>query len=71
MLMYGLEIFPLRLRALEYAIGVALIQAVSEVFSMKLLSLYKAIAIDVPFFLFKAIGVGVLLHDNGGNRGKR
>ncbi|KAF8020414.1 hypothetical protein BT93_G0968 [Corymbia citriodora subsp. variegata] len=52
---YSSEIFPLRLRALGCAMGVAVNRVTSGVLAMTFLSLYKAITIGGVFFLYAAI----------------
>ncbi|KAI6677776.1 hypothetical protein NL676_038572 [Syzygium grande] len=54
-LVYSSEIFPLRLRAQGYAIGVAMNRVTSGVLAMTFISLYKAITIGGAFFLFMGI----------------
>nr|CAD1832470.1 unnamed protein product [Ananas comosus var. bracteatus] len=49
---YTSEIFPLRLRALGCAVGVALNRCTSGVITMTFISLYKAITIGGSFFLY-------------------
>jgi sugar porter (SP) family MFS transporter len=52
---YTSEIFPLRLRALGYAVGVACNRVTSGVVSMTFLSLSSAITIGGSFFLYAGI----------------
>ncbi|KAM7474976.1 hypothetical protein LguiB_022219 [Lonicera macranthoides] len=52
---YTAEIFPLRLRAQAFSVGVAVNRVTSGVISMTFLSLYKAITIGGAFFLFAGI----------------
>ncbi|RLM87051.1 polyol transporter 5-like [Panicum miliaceum] len=52
---YTSEIFPLRVRALGYAVGVASNRVTSGVISMTFLSLSKAITIGGSFFLYSGI----------------
>jgi sugar porter (SP) family MFS transporter len=52
---YTSEIFPLRLRALGFAVGVACNRVTSGVVSMAFLSLSKAITIGGSFFLYSGI----------------
>ncbi|XP_020102632.1 putative polyol transporter 1 [Ananas comosus] len=52
---YTSEIFPLRLRALGCAVGVALNRCTSGVITMTFISLYKAITIGGSFFLYAGI----------------
>ncbi|KAH6780027.1 polyol/monosaccharide transporter 5 [Perilla frutescens var. hirtella] len=52
---YTSEIFPLRLRAQGFSIGVAVNRVTSGVISMTFLSLYNAIGIGGAFFLYGGI----------------
>uniref|UniRef100_A0A0D9X0T8 Major facilitator superfamily (MFS) profile domain-containing protein n=1 Tax=Leersia perrieri TaxID=77586 RepID=A0A0D9X0T8_9ORYZ len=52
---YTSEIFPLRVRALGFAVGVACNRVTSGVISMTFLSLSKAITIGGSFFLYAGI----------------
>ncbi|KAF8669390.1 hypothetical protein HU200_051736 [Digitaria exilis] len=52
---YTSEIFPLRVRALGFAVGVASNRVTSGVISMTFLSLSKAITIGGSFFLYSGI----------------
>ncbi|KAM7474975.1 hypothetical protein LguiB_022218 [Lonicera macranthoides] len=52
---YTAEIFPLRLRAQAFSLGVAVNRVTSGVISMTFISLYKAITIGGAFFLFAGI----------------
>ncbi|KAF0908397.1 hypothetical protein E2562_025068 [Oryza meyeriana var. granulata] len=52
---YNSEIFPLQVRALGFAVGVACNRVTSGVISMTFLSLSKAITIGGSFFLYAAI----------------
>ncbi|KAL6657700.1 hypothetical protein ACP70R_005480 [Stipagrostis hirtigluma subsp. patula] len=52
---YTSEIFPLRVRALGYAFGIAANRVTSGVISMTFLSLSKAITIGGSFFLYSGI----------------
>jgi hypothetical protein len=52
---YPSEIFPLRVRALGFAVGVASNRVTSGVISMTFLSLSKAITIGGSFFLYSGI----------------
>ena len=52
---YTSEIFPLRVRALGYAVGVACNRVTSGVVSMTFLSLSSAITIGGSFFLYAGI----------------
>jgi MFS family permease len=52
---YTSEIFPLRVRALGFAVGVACNRVTSGVVSMTFLSLSKAITIGGSFFLYTGI----------------
>ncbi|KAL6856189.1 hypothetical protein ACP4OV_018991 [Aristida adscensionis] len=52
---YTSEIFPLRVRALGYAVGIACNRITSGVISMTFLSLSKAITIGGSFFLYSGI----------------
>ncbi|OAY60717.1 probable polyol transporter 6 [Manihot esculenta] len=54
---YSSEIFPLKLRAQGYAIGVAVNRLMNATISMSFISLYKAITIGGAFFLFAGISV--------------
>ncbi|RCV13724.1 hypothetical protein SEVIR_2G379900v4 [Setaria viridis] len=54
---YTSEIFPLRVRALGFAVGVASNRVTSGVISMTFLSLSKAITIGGSFFLYSGIAV--------------
>ncbi|XP_065858348.1 probable polyol transporter 3 [Euphorbia lathyris] len=54
---YSSEIFPLRLRAQGYSIGVAVNRLMNATISMTFISLYKAITIGGAFFLFAGISV--------------
>jgi hypothetical protein len=54
---YASEIFPLRVRALGFALGVACNRAVSGIMSMTFLSLSSAITIGGTFFLYAGIAV--------------
>ncbi|KAL6656854.1 hypothetical protein ACP70R_004634 [Stipagrostis hirtigluma subsp. patula] len=52
---YTSEIFPLRVRALGYAVGIACNRVTSGVITMTFLSLAKAITIGGSFFLYAGI----------------
>ncbi|XP_074579741.1 polyol transporter 5-like [Curcuma longa] len=52
---YSSEIFPLRLRALGAAMGVAVSRVTSSVVVMTFISLYKAITLGGSFFLYAGI----------------
>ncbi|CAN0861972.1 Probable polyol transporter 6 [Linum grandiflorum] len=54
---YSSEIFPLRLRAQGYGMGVAMNRLMNAVISMTFLSLYKAITIGGAFFMFAGVSV--------------
>lgn len=54
---YSSEIFPLRLRAQGYSIGVAVNRLMNATISMSFLSLYQAITIGGAFFLFAGVSV--------------
>lgn len=54
---YSSEIFPLRLRAQGYAIGVAVNRLMNATISMSFISLYEAITIGGAFFLFAGIAL--------------
>ncbi|KAL6209632.1 hypothetical protein ACLB2K_020572 [Fragaria x ananassa] len=53
---YTSEIFPLKLRAQGFSIGVAVNRVASGILSMTFISLYKAITIGGAFFLYAGIG---------------
>ncbi|XP_050226966.1 probable polyol transporter 3 [Mercurialis annua] len=57
---YSSEIFPLRLRAQGYSIGVAVNRLMNATISMSFISLYKAITIGGAFFLFAGVSVVAL-----------
>ncbi|OMO84351.1 Sugar/inositol transporter [Corchorus olitorius] len=54
---YSAEIFPLKLRAQGYSIGVAVNRLMNAVISMSFISIYKAITIGGTFFMFAGISV--------------
>ncbi|KDP27565.1 hypothetical protein JCGZ_20028 [Jatropha curcas] len=54
---YSSEIFPLKLRAQGYSIGVAVNRLMNATISMSFISLYKAITIGGTFFLFAGVAV--------------
>lgn len=54
---YSSEIFPLKLRAQGYSIGVAMNRLMNATISMSFISLYEAITIGGAFFLFAGIAV--------------
>ncbi|KAG8659903.1 probable polyol transporter 3 [Manihot esculenta] len=54
---YSSEIFPLKLRAQGYSIGVAVNRLMNAIISMSFISLYKAITIGGAFFLFGGVAV--------------
>ncbi|KAJ4842035.1 putative polyol transporter 3 [Turnera subulata] len=58
---YSSEIFPLRLRAQGYSLGVAMNRLMNATISMTFLTLYEAITIGGAFFLFAGISVVALL----------
>ncbi|CAN1756919.1 Probable polyol transporter 3 [Linum perenne] len=58
---YSSEIFPLRLRAQGYSIGVAVNRLMNATISMTFISLYEAITIGGAFFMFAGISVVGLL----------
>jgi MFS family permease len=58
---YASEIFPLRVRALGFALGVSCNRAVSGFMSMTFLSLSSAITIGGTFFLYAGIAVVALV----------
>ncbi|KAL6213572.1 hypothetical protein ACLB2K_013019 [Fragaria x ananassa] len=53
---YTSEIFPLKLRAQGFSIGVAVNRVASGILSMTFISLYNAITIGGAFFLYAGIG---------------
>ncbi|CAI0420091.1 unnamed protein product [Linum tenue] len=54
---YSSEIFPLRLRAQGYSLGVAVNRLMNAMISMTFISLYKAITIGGAFFLFAGVSL--------------
>ncbi|KAF2302284.1 hypothetical protein GH714_033984 [Hevea brasiliensis] len=54
---YSSEIFPLKLRAQGYSIGVAVNRLMNATISMSFISLYKAITIGGAFFMFAGVSV--------------
>ncbi|CAL1376648.1 unnamed protein product [Linum trigynum] len=54
---YSSEIFPLRLRAQGYSLGVAVNRLMNATISMTFISLYKAITIGGAFFMFAGVAV--------------
>ncbi|KAJ9147101.1 hypothetical protein P3X46_029303 [Hevea brasiliensis] len=54
---YSSEIFPLKLRAQGYSIGVAVNRLMNATISMSFISLYEAITIGGAFYLFAGVSV--------------
>ncbi|KAJ8764551.1 hypothetical protein K2173_006291 [Erythroxylum novogranatense] len=54
---YSSEIFPLKLRAQGYSLGVAVNRLMNATVSMTFISLYEAITIGGAFFMFSGIGL--------------